>query len=108
MIFLISGKASNWTLCSSRWYCSPSYSAPHYIAGDPDLSASYRSFCLLNQSPLYELYWTVNDSRVFCAVRVETTGWVGLGISPNGSMLDSDAVMGFVDDITGGVTLEVS
>ena len=78
------------------------------LAQDPNLSARYRSFFLLNQSPLYELYWTVNGTRVFCAVRVETTGWVGFGISPDGSMLDSDAVMGFVDDTTGGVTLTVS
>ena len=31
------------------------------------------------------------------AVQVQTTGWIGLGISPNGQMPGSDVVTGWVD-----------
>ena len=78
------------------------------LAQDPDLSTRFRRLIPLSASPLYELYWSVDGSILFCAVRVQTTGWVGLGISPNGLMLDSDVVMGFVDDATGAVTFTVS
>ena len=32
------------------------------------------------------------------SVLVQTTGWIGLGISPNGQMPGSDVVIGWVDD----------
>ena len=31
------------------------------------------------------------------SVLVQTTGWIGLGISPNGQMPGSDVVIGWVD-----------
>ncbi|XP_019853641.1 PREDICTED: DBH-like monooxygenase protein 2 homolog [Amphimedon queenslandica] len=50
--------------------------------------------------PHYTLYWNYNptDSNLTFAVRVETTGWVGFGISPNGGMVGSDMVIGWVQD----------
>ena len=49
---------------------------------------------------LYELYWTFdNDAQTISfAVRVQTTGWVGFGISPNGQMPNSDVIVGWVTD----------
>ena len=49
---------------------------------------------------LYELYWNFdNDAEnISFAVRVQTTGWVGFGLSPNGQMPDSDVVIGWVTD----------
>ena len=49
---------------------------------------------------LYELYWNFdNDAeRIDFAVRVQTTGWVGFGLSPNGQMPNSDVVIGWVTD----------
>ena len=49
---------------------------------------------------LYELYWNFdNDAEnISFAVRVETTGWVGFGLSPNGQMPNSDMVVGWVTD----------
>ncbi|XP_076044750.1 uncharacterized protein LOC143027356 [Oratosquilla oratoria] len=35
---------------------------------------------------------------------VYTTGYVGLGFSPNGGMKDSDVVIGWVNDVTGQIT----
>lgn len=78
------------------------------LAQDPGLRARFVNFAGLNANPLYELYWSVTGDRITFAVRVQTTGWVGFGISPTGLMLDSDVVMGFVDDITNVATLEVS
>lgn len=49
---------------------------------------------------LYELYWTFDNAAetISFAVRVQTTGWVGFGISPNGQMPNSDVVIGWVKD----------
>jgi len=47
---------------------------------------------------LYELYWRFDNEAetIDFAVRVQTTGWVGLGLSPNGQMPNSDVVIGWV------------
>ena len=54
---------------------------------------------------LYELYWNFDNAKetISFAVRVQTTGWVGLGLSPNGQMPNSDVVIGWVTD--GGETV---
>ena len=38
------------------------------------------------------------------AVEVETMGWVGLGFSPNGGMIGSDIMMGWVKDGVATIT----
>lgn len=75
---------------------------------DPTLAARFRRFLQFNASPLYELYWSVTGDSVTFAVHAQTEGWVAFGISPNGLMLDSDVVIGYVDDNTGVVTFHVS
>ena len=64
-----------------------------------DLADRYSNFKLLS-SPSYELYWDVDEpsGNLSLAVRVNTTGWVGFGVSPNGGMPNSDVVMGWVED----------
>ena len=54
---------------------------------------------------LYELYWNFDNAKetISFAVRVNATGWVGLGLSPNGQMPNSDVVIGWVTD--GGETV---
>ena len=66
-----------------------------------DLSVSYPFKVILNPADkggLYELYWTFDNEAetIKFAVRVETTGWVGFGLSPNGQMPNSDVVIGWV------------
>lgn len=48
----------------------------------------------------YKLYWKFNIElqMMYFAVRVYTKGWVGLGLSPNGQMPNSDVIIGWVDD----------
>ena len=58
----------------------------------------------IGQGDDYQLYWNINrtgdplTSTVSFAVRVRTTGWVGLGVSPTGGMAGSDVVIGWVND----------
>ena len=77
-------------------------------AGDPELLARYPNFLVLI-SNTYELYWkyTEGTSRLDIAVRVKTTGWVGLGVSEKGSMANSDLAVGWVTD-QGETVLKVS
>ena len=68
-----------------------------------DLSEAYSFKATLNTEAdggLYELYWTFDNvaETISFAVRVQTTGWVGFGISPNGQMPNSDVVIGWVTD----------
>ena len=64
---------------------------------DTTLSASYVN-CKVLSNNNYELYWTYNDTSadLRIAARVRTSGWLGLGISPDGGMKDSDIAIGWV------------
>ena len=57
----------------------------------------------------YSLHWNFQASTqsIYFAVNVSTTGWVGLGLSPNGQMPGSDVVIGWVSD-TGEAYFHVS
>ena len=68
----------------------------------------FSGFLELSISPQYIVFWNVTGNRITFVVNVETTGWVGFGISPNGLMLDSDVIMGHVDDTTAIVSFTVS
>ena len=71
--------------------------------------SSYPFSATLSESPLYQLYWSYDNAEesVSFLVRVETTGWVGLGLSPNGGMIGSDVVIGWVDDNSGDAFFHV-
>ena len=52
-------------------------------------------------SPLYTLYWnfsTAESETITFVAKVRTNGWVGFGVSPNGGMINSDVVIGWVND----------
>ena len=74
------------------------------LAAEDDISSKY-SFSAIVSSEIgrgddYQLYWSVDKEKetISFAVRVRTTGWVGLGISPTGDMVNSDVVIGWVTD----------
>ena len=75
------------------------YSNPNVGTPGPELLARYPNFLELI-SNTYELYWnyTEGTSRLDIAVRVKTTGWVGLGVSERGNMVNSDLAVGWVTD----------
>lgn len=64
------------------------------------LKESYDHFVSLDENEKYMMYWTMNDATkvINIAVAVQTTGWVGFGISPyTGRMPGSDTVIGWVN-----------
>ena len=46
--------------------------------------------------PAPTLYWNVVEDVIQIKITAETTGWVGFGISPEGTMVNSDVVIGWV------------
>ena len=66
---------------------------------DEELSEQYTYNVQLDNNGRFKMFYSydLNLSILRIAVLVETTGWIGLGISPNGQMPGSDVVMGWVD-----------
>ena len=62
-----------------------------------ELSEQYTYSVQLNKD--YTMFYSYDEdlSILRIAVLVQTTGWIGLGISPNGQMPGSDVVIGWVD-----------
>ena len=66
---------------------------------DEELSEQYTYNLQLDNNGRFKMFYSydLNLSILRIAVLVETTGWIGLGISPNGQMPGSDVMMGWVD-----------
>lgn len=58
----------------------------------------------------FSLKWNINDSEeiITFLCEVQTKGWVGFGLSPNGGMKDSDIIIAWIDDKTGKAYFHVS
>ena len=74
-----------------------------------ELSEQYTYSVRLDTTGHYTMFYSYDEasSVLRIAVRVQTTGWIGLGISPNGQMPGSDVVMGWVDQ-SGKAFLQVT
>ena len=85
----------------------------HFTAALPtdtlQLKDKYKFSANLDGEGMYDLFWNFDlaAEEISFAVRVNTTGWVGFGLSPNGQMPGSDVVIGWVDD-SGTVNFDVS
>ena len=66
-----------------------------------NLTTEYDHAAYLDPEEDFKLYWSVKDTdkSMHFAVEVNTTGWVGFGISAglSGSMKGADMVVGWVD-----------
>ena len=73
------------------------------------LESKYRNSMVLS-SGAFELYWSFDPSNdnVSIAVRVNTLGWVGLGVSERGGMVNADIVTGQVVNGIAEVTVRVT
>ena len=66
-----------------------------------NLSSRYAfSTTLYDRDDTYMLHWNFSNAErtIAFAVNASTTGWVGFGLSPNGGMVNSDVVMGWVSN----------
>ncbi|XP_064648503.1 DBH-like monooxygenase protein 1 [Lineus longissimus] len=63
----------------------------------PETSMEYSHSVFLDEDEKYQLNWEVFDERVTFEVIVETTGYVGLGWSAKGGMMDADIITAWVD-----------
>jgi hypothetical protein len=45
---------------------------------------------------IYRLYWNVSSTNITAEIHCQTSGWVGFGLSPNGGMIGSNVVVGFI------------
>jgi len=48
--------------------------------------------------PKFILSWKVQKNRINFEARVNTTGWVGIGLSPNGKTKGADIALGGIYD----------
>jgi len=58
-----------------------------------------------NPDGTYSSTWSINGDTIFYTITAQTTGWVGLGLSPTGNMPNSDIIVGWVDDNTNAVVV---
>eukprot|EP00058_Branchiostoma_floridae_P006570 XP_002592058.1 hypothetical protein BRAFLDRAFT_104768 [Branchiostoma floridae] len=58
----------------------------------------------LDEEDKFHLFWKFDEEKIEFEAHVQTTGWVGLGLSPNGGMPGSDIVIGWVKDGTAHLT----
>jgi hypothetical protein len=70
----------------------------------------YKNSKVLDALGKYKLHWTTTTTNgsngvIQFAAEVETSGWLGFGISPNGNMVGSDIALGWVDAVAQTVTL---
>ena len=65
-----------------------------------ELAEQYTYSVQLDTGGHYTMFYSYDKdlNLLRIAVLVQTTGWVGLGISPNGQMPGSDVVIGWVDN----------
>lgn len=64
----------------------------------------------LDSAKNYYLSWTLDNEKISFLVRVNTSGYVGFGLSPNPNMINSDIFIGGVKDDGAyfGVTFSLS
>ncbi|KAI8510787.1 hypothetical protein Bbelb_117030 [Branchiostoma belcheri] len=73
---------------------------PHIVGA----SADFTHHASLDEYGKFLLSWKYDDEKIELEARVQTTGWVGLGLSPNEGMPGSDIAIGWVKDGTAHLT----
>ena len=68
------------------------------VFGNPVPTSQYKYDVTLDNDGKYRVFWDFNETHITFEVHVQTKGYVGFGISPNGNMNASDVVIGWVKD----------
>lgn len=63
-----------------------------------ETGGGYKHSTVLDANGKYRLKWKFDDKTVTFELEVETTGYVGFGLSSNGAMALSDIVIGGVSN----------
>nr|XP_002124053.1 DBH-like monooxygenase protein 1 [Ciona intestinalis]XP_026690880.1 DBH-like monooxygenase protein 1 [Ciona intestinalis] len=71
---------------------------------DPEPTEPFPHNIVLDTDGLLKLYWNYNDTHITFEMHGQTTGWVGIGLSPNGGMIDADIYIGWVKEGTAYIT----
>jgi len=73
--------------------------------GEWDDTFSFSTY--LDEYHQFRLYWShLDDDVIDIGIEANSTGWIAMGLSPNGGMEHSDIMLGWVDDSDGTVTLQ--
>ncbi|XP_033727736.1 DBH-like monooxygenase protein 1 [Pecten maximus] len=64
----------------------------------PTPTRHFDHYVQLDATGQYWLFWTTNDTHVTFETHVNTQGYIGFGISPNGKMFPADVIVGGVKD----------
>ena len=70
----------------------------HAVSISTCKSRNFEQSTQLDSEGKYIVCWNFNATHITFEVHVETAGYVGFGISPNGNMPHSDVVIGWVKD----------
>ncbi|XP_077992069.1 DBH-like monooxygenase protein 1 homolog [Glandiceps talaboti] len=79
-------------------FCSFNVSASTLDNKSKTNTNDYTHNAILDEFGKFHLYWKLSDTAITFEIHVETLGYVGFGISPNGGMANADIVIGWVKD----------
>ena len=60
--------------------------------------AKWTHHLVLDPQELFHLFWTPSEDTIRFEIQVKTLGYVAIGFSPNGGMMGSDIILGWVPD----------
>ncbi len=87
-----------WTLCLG-YLAAVSHTVTFARADSHSTEANnFTHSAVLDEYGRFTLFWKFDAENITFEVRANTSGWVGLGFSPNGGMPGSDIVTGWVQD----------
>ncbi|XP_035696831.1 DBH-like monooxygenase protein 1 [Branchiostoma floridae] len=78
--------------------CTLTLAAIVVLLGKPVGASDFDHHETLDVEGKFRIFWKFDDEKIEFEARVQTTGWVGLGLSPNGGMPGSDIAIGWVKD----------
>jgi hypothetical protein len=66
--------------------------------GSPSPTEQFDFKETLDADGKYVLFWNVNKTHIVFETHVETKGYIGFGLSPNGKMYPADVIVGWIKD----------
>lgn len=76
------------------------------LAQMPNDTTQWTHQAILDNEGKVQLFWTPGVEDIIFEVHAETKGYIAIGFSPNGGMINADIVVGWV--INNAPTLQVS